>query len=459
VPGFFTSGLEGVAPTSGGVVSSGGVVVGEVVGEVVGAVVGAVVVGVVVVSSSGPVHDINKEKLEMISELLIAENKVKGDRFTIEHTTNRKSAFKDADFIISSIEIGDRFKLWKQDYEIPRKHGSTQIMGECGGPGGSIHAFRIVPDILEIVRDVYNICPNAFFINFSNPMSRVCLAIKRAVPNLKFVGLCHEISGLQLHLVNMFKKPLVDMKITTAGLNHFGFLLRLDDIKTGQNLMNEFNSMALDYFKKHKERFDFSDLSIEVLKRFGWFCYGGDNHMGEYVQFAEEFTKTQDMIDWINRTEDYGGSIYNRILKYYKRLNDGKYPKRGMLRKNPSGERAIPIIESILQNTNSHENAVNIPNNGLVDNLPQDLVLECSARVDKDGVHGIKHGNIPKTIASILRIEASVQDICVEAILKKSKELAITSLAIDPNVGSFKKAENIFKEIQTTQKEYLFYFK
>jgi alpha-galactosidase len=404
-------------------------------------------------------HDINKSKLEMISELLVAENKVKGNRFTIEHTTDRKTAFRDADFIISSIEVGERFKLWRQDYEIPRKHGSTQIMGECGGPGGSIHAFRIIPDILDIVHDAYSICPEALFINFSNPMARVCLAIKRAVPDLNFVGLCHEISGLEMHLVNMFKTPLADMRITTAGLNHFGFLMSLKDIKKGQNLMPDFNSIALDYFLKHKERFDFSDLSIEVFKRFGWFCYGGDNHMGEYVQFAEEFTKTQDMVDWIDRTEDYGENIYNRILKYYKKLKDGKYPKRGMLRKNPSGERAIPIIESIIQDSNSHENAVNIPNNGLVDNLPQDLVLECSATVNKDGIHGIKHGNIPKSIASLLRIEASVQDLCIEAILQKSRELAITCLAIDPNVGSFEKAEDIFKEMQTTQKDYLSYLK
>ncbi|MHA1195189.1 MAG: family 4 glycosyl hydrolase [Promethearchaeota archaeon] len=404
-------------------------------------------------------HDINREKLEIIYELLVAENKIKGNKFELEYTIDRKKALKDADFIISSIEIGNRFKLWRQDYEIPRKYGSTQILGECGGPGGSIHAFRIVPHVIDIVRDVNNICPNAFFINFSNPMSRVCLAIKRAAPNLKFVGLCHEINGLEAHLVNMFKKPLAEMKITTAGLNHFGFLLGLNDVKTGKDLMPEFNSRALDYFSKHKDRFDFSDLSIEVYKRFGWFCYGGDNHMGEYVQFAEEFTKTQDMIDWIDRTEKFGDHVHKRILKYYNRLKKGNYPKRGMLRKAQSGERAIPIIESILLNKNSHENAVNIPNNGIVDNLPQDLVLECSAIVNKDGIHGIKHGNIPKSIASILRIEASVQDVCVEAILKKSKELAIISLAIDPNVGSFHMAEKIFNEIRELQHDYLSYFK
>ena len=404
-------------------------------------------------------HDINKEKLEMVYELLVAENKVKGNHFTIERTTDRKKAFKDADFIISSIEVGERFKLWRQDYEIPRKYGSTQIMGECGGPGGSIHAFRIVPEIIKIVQDAERICPNAFFINFSNPMSRVCLAIKRATKKLKFIGLCHEIGALEDRLVNMFKKGLNDMEILTGGLNHFGFLLSLKDSKTGKDMMPEFNSMALDYFQSQKDRFRYSDLSIEVYKRFGWFCYGGDTHMGEYVQFAEELVKPQDIVDWIDRTENEGNSRYKQMTQYYDKLKKGKYPKSGFLKKVPSGEKAIPIIESILLNKNSHENAVNVPNAGIIDNLPQDLVLECSVKVDKNGVHGIKIGNIPKTIASILRIEASVQDLCVEAILKKSKELAITSLAIDPNVGSFEKAEKIFEDISKLQPNYLSYFK
>ena len=152
-------------------------------------------------------HDINKDKLGMVYELLLAENKRVNNKFNIEMTIDRKKAFIDADFIISSIEVGDRLKLWRQDYEIPRKHGSTQILGECGGPGGTLHAWRIIPPIVEIVKDAEKICPDAFFINFSNPMSRVCLAIHRTVEKLKFVGLCHQIGFMTHHLPIMFKKP------------------------------------------------------------------------------------------------------------------------------------------------------------------------------------------------------------------------------------------------------------
>ncbi|MFW9936032.1 MAG: hypothetical protein ACFFD5_00130 [Candidatus Thorarchaeota archaeon] len=400
-------------------------------------------------------HDINKKNLKIIYELVSAENDNLNNMLQIDYTTNRSKAFENADFIISSIEVGERFKLWRQDYQIPRMFGSSQILGECGGPGGTLHAFRIIPQVVDIVKDVEKICPKAFFINFSNPMARVCLAIKRIAPSLNFVGLCHEVAGMESHLVQMFKKKLKNLKLTVGGLNHFAFLLGLEDLTTGKNLMPEFNLRVMDHFKVNEHRFDFSLLTFEIYKRFGWFCYGGDNHVGEYLQFAEEFTKTQDMIDWIDRTEREGKRIYRKIIKYYKKLMEENFPKKGIYRKESSGERAIPIIESIIEDKNAHESAVNIPNHGIIENLPQDLVIECSATINKSGAHGIKLGRIPKSIAAILRIEATIQDLCVEAVLKNSKELAIASLAIDPNVGSFNIAENIYNKMMELQKEYL----
>jgi alpha-galactosidase len=404
-------------------------------------------------------HDIDKEKLEMIYELCIKENEMRNNKFNIKRTTNRKDAFKDADFIISSIEVGERYAFWRQDREIPRKYGSTQILGECGGPGGTFHAFRIIPHIVEIAQDAESICPKAFFINYSNPMSRVCLAIKRSTQNLKFIGLCHQIGFLNLHLPKMLDVKLRDLKMRVVGLNHFGFLLGLEHWNSGKNLMPQFHSKAMEYFKKHEHKFIFSTLTFEIYKKFGYFPHPGDNHLGEYLQFGEEFTKEQDMVDWIDRTEEFGEAIFYRVMKGYKRLKKNRYSKRGILFGIPTGERAIPIIEEILTDKKKYESSVNIPNDGLINNLPQDLVIEGPAIVDKDGVHGIKIGNIPKNIAALLRIEATIQDLCVDAVLKRSKDLAIVALAVDPNVGSFEMADNIFNEMYSLQKKYLPQFK
>ncbi len=400
-------------------------------------------------------HDINKEHLEVIYELIGAENKIHNNKFNIESTINREEALNGADFVISSIEVGERFKLWREDYEIPRKYGSTQILGECGGPGGTMHAFRIIPPILEIVKDVNKICPDAFFINFSNPMARVCLAIKRTAPNLKFIGLCHQIGDLNYHLPLMLKKKLGNLKLMPYGLNHFGFLMGLEELPSGKDLMPEFNKIALEYFNQHKDKFQFSTLTLEVYKRFRYFPYVSDTHLGEYLRFGEEFTETSDMTDWIDRTEKFGEMIYKRVMRNFKRFKEGRYRKKGMFYKGTSGERAIPIIEAIISDSNSYESAVNVPNDNIIENLSQDLVIECPVIVNKSGVKGVKWGKLPRDIAAILRIEASIQDLCVEAILHKSKDLAIATLAIDPNVGSFEMAEKIFNEMREKQKEFI----
>jgi alpha-galactosidase len=151
--------------------------------------------------------------------------------------------------------------------------------------------------------------------------------------------------------------------------------------------------------------------------------------------------------------------VNERFKRYHERLKKGNFPKKGMTIKGESGERGVPIIEEIVEDKKTYEIAINLPNDKLIENLPRDLVIECPAMVDKDGVHGIKRGNISKPIAAILRIEASVQDVCVDAILKESKDLAIACIAMDVNCGSFKIAEEIFNEMIKLQKDYLPKFK
>lgn len=422
-------------------------------------------------------HDLNKEKLNMIYEIVKEENKIKNLGFNIEQTLDRASALKDADFVISSIEHGDRFFFRRQDNSIPRKHGTTELMAENGGPGGFFHSARQIPEILKIARDVKKYAPEAFFINFSNPMSRICLAIKRAVPDLRFVGLCHQIGFAHKHIPRMLDKSIQEkgigsiekiarlkkaeenIRMTTGGLNHFAFIFELTDLSTGRDLMPEFNAKCMDYFKDKWDRFEFASLTFEVYKRFGYFPYVGDNHLCEYIQFSKDYVKIEDILEWLDMMQSGGQIINKRVEKNFKRLQQGRYFKNSQLFREPSGERVIPIIEAIINDTNSYETAVNISNDKIIDNLPQDLVIECSAIVNKDGLHGVKLGKIPVNIAALLRIEASIQDVCVDAILKESKDLAIACLAMDVNCGSFEKAEKIFNEMVELQKEYLPNFK
>ncbi|MFX0082092.1 MAG: hypothetical protein ACFE94_10100 [Candidatus Hodarchaeota archaeon] len=405
-------------------------------------------------------HDIDKVKLERVYDIVFKENEIMGNRFFIEKTIHRKTAIKDADFVIVAIENGDRFPLRRQDNAIPRKHGSTEMMAENGGPGGFFHSARQIPEHVRIGQDMMKYCPDAFLIVYSNPISRICLALKRTVPDLKLVGLCHQIELLtKHHLSDMLDKRKSEIKVITGGLNHFGFLLGLEDLSTGRDLLPEFNMKCMEYFKDKWHRFHFADLTFELYKRTGYFCYAGDNHVCEYLQIGSQHTKIEDILDWLDLMES-GKIAVNKWLKgYFNRLKKGRYPEKGILLSAHSEERGIPIIEAILTNRNPYEMAINIPNDGIIDNLPQDLIVECSAYVNKDGFQGVKLGTIPKTIAALLQIEASIQDVCVEAILKESKELAIACLAMDVNCGSFEMAEAIFNEMNRIQKKLLPKFK
>ena len=404
--------------------------------------------------------DIDTEKLHMMYEVLSEDNIKLGNKFNIESTPDREKALKGADFVINSTEHGDRFELRWQDNTIPRKHGSTERMAENGGPGGFFHSARQIPEIIKIAKDVERICPDAFFINYSNPMSRICLALKRAVPNLKMFGLCHQIGLLTPpHLSRILDKKRNDFQIITGGLNHFAFLMGLKDLNSGDDLLPIFNANCQHYFQDKWDRFHYADLTFEVYKRFGWFPYVGDNHICEYLQFGSHYTTAEDLTEWITRMEQANKGGNAKLKRYYKRLKDGKYPKKGMLMGGHSGERAIPIIEAIVNDSYSYEIAVNIPNDGIIENLPQDLVIECSGTVNKEGIQGVKLGEIPKSIAALLRIEASIQDLCVEAIFQESKQLAIDCIAMDVNCGSFDMAESIFDEMMELQRKYLPNFK
>ena len=398
-------------------------------------------------------HDINEENLEkarVITQSAIDEKKVD---FKLEATSIRPEALKGANFIVNSIEVTPRFKWWDMDREIPPKYGFKQVYGENGGPGGLFHALRVIPPILDICDDVHKICPSALIINFSNPMSRVCLAIKRKYPELQVVGLCHEIHFAQMHLPKILGTPFENLNIWAGGLNHFGAIIKASYKTSGKDAIPDIRAKAPEYLEKLKAQNKISyvintsvSLTSYILYKYGYLPYTTDSHYGEYIGWAWEEANKDGIQSFYNLFVDYIAAEGKRIDKIIKK-------GRGSRLVRPDGERAIPIIEGILTDSNHAELSVNLPNNDIISNLPKDLVVECPATVNKTGVHGVKLGEYPKGIASLLRIEASVQDLVIEAIITKSKEVALQALLADPNVGRTKKAEQYLDEMLELQKD------
>ncbi len=393
-------------------------------------------------------HDINSETLDLAYQASQAAIDKRKLNFELISTTDRQKALKDATFITSSIEVAPRYPLLDLDYRIPQEFGNKQVSGENGGPGGFFHSLRIIPPVMEICDDINKICPNAFLINLSNPMSRICLAINRKYPNLKFVGLCHEYHHFLPILKNILGTPLSNLDIKGGGFNHFGVFLSIKYRDTGKDAYPDLHKKGPEFLAKLKSYDGFKLISF-ILKTYGYCPYTTDSHYGEYLGWAWEKAD-------IPAIRHFWAS-HGRVITKYRLIKLKQLIERGKGHKivKPDDEHAIPIIEGILTDANYLEDSVNIPNDGIFTNIPKDAIVECPAIINKNGVNGIKLGEYPKGLAALLRTQYSVQDLVVEAALNKSKDLALQALLADPVVENYWQANSILEQMLQVQADYI----
>ncbi len=195
-------------------------------------------------------NDINKKAADRMMH--VAQDYISSNYLThkIIEEANLLTALRGAKFVVISIEVGDRFKLWDMDWRIPQQYGIQQVYGENGGPGGLFHSLRIIPPILEICQKIVNVAPEATVFNYSNPMSRICTTVHRKFPELKFIGMCHEIASLERHLPPMLEQPRANIKYRAAGLNHFSILNDVTYVDTGADAYPDVRARAEDYFSQ-----------------------------------------------------------------------------------------------------------------------------------------------------------------------------------------------------------------
>ena len=409
--------------------------------------VGSIISSEVLTGSTVCLHDIHEENLELATKACQSAVEKKKLDFTIESSIDRKEALKNATYIINAIEISPRFKILRWDFEFPMMWGSTQITGENGGPGGFFHSLRVIPPILDICEDIQKICPNALLINYSNPMSRICLAIKRKFPNQKFVGLCHEIAHASEYIQKILEIDISNIEYKGGGLNHFGVILEAKYRDTGKDAYPEIRKKGPAVLEKISEGTD-TLLIKYILETYDYLPYTTDNHYGEYMSWAWEVADLPHGREFWESYEVYLAKNFKRIKRTIEKGKGDKLVKS-------DGERAVPIIEGILTDDNHEELSVNLPNDGVITNLPEDLVVECPAIVNRNGLQAVKLGEYPKGLAALLRTQASVQDLVVETILTKSKKVALQALLADPVINSTSQAKNILESMLKLQKKYM----
>jgi alpha-galactosidase len=390
-------------------------------------------------------HDINPETLGATLATARGFAAAHGLKNRLTATTKRKEAFKGADFIISSIEVGDRFRLWEEDWKVPLQYGEPQVYGENGGPGGVFHALRILPPILDIVRDAMEVCPGAYIFNFSNPMTAICTTVARAFPEARFVGLCHEIGWLSRWLPRILGLPPEEIRFRAAGLNHFSCALEIRDGRDGRDLYPEVRARAASFFERepgysdlladyratgrldsveayHKggvegpSRFEWADRRLVkfMLENYGLLPITTDSHFGEYLGWAQDVVDHRGILDFYD--------LYKVML--------AQESRREIVLK--VSERVVPIIEGMLGDSGYEEAAVNLPNEGLLPELPPWIAVEVPALVGASGPRGIPMPDAPRGYLALLREYSGVYDLVAEAAIHGKKDLALQALLANP---------------------------
>ena len=412
--------------------------------------------------------DINAEALERVRRAGQDFIDTNGLRVELIATLSREEALVGADFCVIAIEVGDRFALWELDQSVPRQFGFKQAFGENGGPGGLFHSLRIVPPILEICADIQRICPEAWVFNYSNPMSRICTTVHRAFPDLKFVGLCHEIASLYQHLPAILETPIANIEFRAGGLNHFSVLVTASFRDSGKDAYPEILEKAPGYFESVPDmgsvmkRLLNSEAGQELeddaqwradlrpwaergafrvlLEKFHCLPITTDSHIGEYLQWAPEAADHQAILDFYT---------------YYKKWTLRGDPKIKATR----SERLVKIIEVMLTDERYEEAAINVPNRGLIPQLPDFRVVEVPGWIDRKGVEGIRLDAMPAGFAGLLANQVAVHDLTAEAILEKSRDLVIQALLVDPVVDRASPVEEMVQSMIERQPDYLGYLR
>jgi alpha-galactosidase len=404
--------------------------------------------------------DINAEKLQRVQRLAERMNAATGRPFQIQGVTDYRAALEGAGFVLVSTEV-DRLERWKLDWQIPFRYGIRHVLGENGGPGGLSHALRTIPLVLGIAREMETRAPDAFLINYVNPLSRVCLGVTRYT-KIKTIGMCHQINkgfslvGQVLGLIPPTRehfpeadiaralKTKIDLK--QAGLNHVTWMYDLRDKATGRDLYPEFRA------RLENMPPDWEPLTRRLYHAFGLFPDTGDGHVGEYFAYAYETSELKGY-DFEGRAQE----SRNLDARVERALTDDSL--RDEFLRHDSGERGAEIVAAILHNLNAYELNVNVVNNGALPGLPDWAIVEVPAVVNGTGANALRVPPLPAGITAVLNQQAAIHDRVVEAAVHGDRQAALQALLLDPLVTSYSAAEKMLDELLTTHREYLPNFK
>ncbi len=410
--------------------------------------------------------DIDEEALDLMTNLAQKMNKAWGANMTINGTTNRREALPNADFVVVSVQVGPREVMWEKDWRIPLKHGVRQPYAENSGPGGFAHTARNLPLIIDIARDMEELCPEAWYLNYTNPLIRLTWALHRYT-NVKVVGMCHQLMwgytiamaivadryGVEIppnfnvhtnYSNKKYRDPVMaagykHLDIKAAGINHFSWAYDIRDRATGEDLYPLIRQRWLKEYRK-----DFEPLSRELFEIFGLMPTPGDAHL-EFLQWTHDpIAKPWEKYNI--ELQSWDGNLRRRAdrRQLARDVVDGKLPVDTL--KNQPTEYVPEIVEAVTFNDNFYYHQLNLPNDGLIPNLPDDTIVEVPGVISGLGIRGLNMEPLPEPIAEMCRRELAYSSLVIDACYHGDKELALQALLLDPMINDIDRGRAILDD-------------
>ena len=388
--------------------------------------------------------DINKKSLDLMHKFAVLTKKYyKRKNISISATIDRVKALENADYVITAVAT-NRVQFWQADFFIPHSFGFQHVFGENGGIGGAFHALNNLGIMIPIAKDMEKLCPEALLMNFTNPESRIVMGVTK-LTKINAVGLCHGFYDSHMLVHKILNKKSGEVDIDIGGINHFHWTLRIRDVKTGKDLLDEFHN-------KLRARMDeLPPLIRYMFKTFGYVPFPVDDHIGEFVSFGYS------MIGPLFIDHQYKHMISNK--------NPVKDPFLDSIRKKrivskdlvkPSREIAVSIICDIEFDRGNKVPSVNILNSdSFIENIDRDAIVEIPATVDKNGIRGVKVPRLPEGIAAMCRQQVSIQKLLVEAFAEKSRKKLLQVFTIDPTVTDVKNLEQMLEMMYKIEGDFL----
>lgn len=383
-------------------------------------------------------YDIDAVRLDESQKMLDAINRNVQGNATIRSylgVENRREALRGADFVVNAIQVGLYEPCTVTDFEVPKKFGLRQTIGDTLGIGGIFRALRTIPVMLDFAEDMKAVCPNAWFLNYTNPMAMLTGAMLR-MTDIKTVGLCHSVQVCAKSLfesVGMENDPDVQTKI--AGINHMAWLLEIT--KNGKDLYPEIKARAEALTEKHNNM-----VRLEIMKRFGYYVTESSEHNAEYMPFFIK-DKYPELIDRFNIPLDEYPRRCIRQIEDWKTRSE-TLTKDPNLSHERTHEYASYIIEAMVTNR-PYKIGGNVLNTGLITNLPRNAVVEVPCLVDASGVSPTYIGDLPEICAALNRTNINVQLLTIEAARTLRKDCIYQAAMMDPHCQSELSIDDIIK--------------